>query len=64
MSTKITNITNRAGKIVASIAYDADAKRWRISSMAESNLQQLFAREQDAFDFWHARFDPESGKLK
>jgi hypothetical protein len=58
------NIANKANQTVASITYAEATRAWGISSKAEPNFQQSFTSERDAFDFWHARFDPETGKLK
>jgi hypothetical protein len=64
MSTKITSLTNKAGKITGTISFDEAAQCWRISSKAEPNFQRTFPREQQAFYFWYSRFDPETGKLR
>jgi hypothetical protein len=64
MSTKITNLTNKAGGIVGTVSFDEGAHSWRIASKAEPNFQRTFSRKQEAFYYWYSRFDPETGKLR
>jgi len=64
MSTKITNLTNRAGETTGSVSFDESAHCWRIASKAEPNFQRAFSREQEAFYYWYSRFDPQTGKLR
>ena len=64
MSTKTTNLTNHRGETTAKILFDEATHSWRIASKAEPTFQRNFPHEQDAFYFWYARFDPETGKLR
>jgi hypothetical protein len=64
MSTKITNLTNHRGETTGTVFFDEAAHSWRIASKAEPTFQRTFPHEQDAFYFWYARFDPETGKLR
>ena len=64
MSTKITNLTNHRGETTGTILFDEAAHSWRIASKAEPTFRRTFPHEQDAFYFWYARFDPETGKLR
>lgn len=64
MSTKITNLTNKAGQTTGTVSFDEIDHRWRISSKAEPKFRRTFSREQEAFYFWYSRFDPETGKLR
>ena len=64
MSTKITNFTNRGGTTTGTIFFDEATYSWRIASKAEPTFRLTFSREQEAFYFWYARFDPETGKLR
>jgi hypothetical protein len=64
MSTKITNLTNKAGETVGTVSFDESAHSWRIASKAEPNFQRTFSRETEAFYFWYSRFDPQTGKLR
>ena len=64
MSTKITNLTNKAGETTGTVSFDEADHCWHISSKAEPNFRRTFPREQEAFYFWYSRFDPETGKLR
>jgi len=64
MSTKITNLTNKAGETVGTVSFDESAHAWRIASKAEPNFQRTFSRKTEAFYFWYSRFDPRTGKLR
>jgi hypothetical protein len=64
MSTKITNLTNHGGETTGTVFFDDAAHSWRLASKAEPTFQRTFPHEQDAFYFWYARFDPETGKLR
>ncbi len=64
MSTKITNLTNKAGETTGTVSFDEGAHSWRIASKAEPNFRRAFSREQEAFYFWYSRFDSETGKLR
>ena len=64
MSTKITNLTNKAGDTVGTVSFDESAHSWRIASKAEPNFRRTFLRETEAFYFWYSRFDPQTGKLR
>jgi len=64
MPDKITNLTNKAGDVVATVSFDEDAHAWRLASKAEPTFQRMFPRYQAAFYFWYSRFDPQSGKLR
>jgi len=64
MPTKTTNLTNHKGETTGTILFDEAAHSWRIASKAEPTFQRTFPHEQDAFYFWYARFDPETGKLR
>ncbi|PYU19462.1 MAG: hypothetical protein DMG30_24215 [Acidobacteria bacterium] len=64
MSTKTTNLTNKAGETLGTLSFDESAHSWRIASKAEPNFQSTFSTEQDAFYCWHSRFDPKTGKLR
>jgi hypothetical protein len=43
MSTKITNLTNKAGETVGTVSFDEGARSWRIASKAEPNFQRTFS---------------------
>ncbi len=64
MSTKITNLTNYAGKTLGTLSFDESAHSWRIASKVEPNFQCSFSTEQDAYYFWYSRFDPRTGQLR
>jgi hypothetical protein len=64
MSTKITNLANKAGEITGIVSFDENAHAWRITSKAEPSFQRKFSSEQLAFYFWYSRFDPQTGKLR
>jgi hypothetical protein len=64
MSTKITNLTNKARETTGTVSFDESAHSWRITSEAEPNFRRTFSSEQGAFYFWYSRFDPQTGKLR
>ena len=64
MSTRITNLTNRAAEVVGTVYFDEKAHSWRLASNAEPQFQRTFVREHEAYYFWYSRFDPQSGKLR
>jgi hypothetical protein len=64
MSTKITNLANKAGEITGIVSFDENAHAWRITSNAEPSFQQTFSSKQLAFYFWYSKFDPQTGKLR
>jgi len=64
VATKTTNLSNKAGEVVATISFDENAHSWRLISRAEPSFQRTFPREQAAFYFWYSRFDPQNGKLR
>jgi len=64
MSTKITNLTNKAGETTGIVSFDEGARSWLIASKAEPNFRCAFSSEQAAFYFWYSRFDPQTGKLR
>ncbi len=64
MSTKTTNLTNKAGEIAGIVSFDETANTWRITSKAEPSFERAFSSEQLAFYFWYSRFDPQTGKLR
>jgi hypothetical protein len=64
MSTKTTNLTNKAGETVGTLSFDEGAHSWRIGTKAEPNFPSTFPTQQDAFYCWYTRFDPKTGKLR
>jgi hypothetical protein len=64
MSTKITNLTNKAGETTGTVSFDESARSWLIVSKAEPNFRRTFSSEQAAFYFWYSRFDPQTGQLR
>ncbi|MFZ3213055.1 MAG: hypothetical protein WA188_16245 [Terriglobales bacterium] len=64
MSTKTTNLINKAAEVVGTVSFDENAQSWRLACKAEPNFQRTFVREHEAFYFWYSRFDPQSGKLR
>ena len=50
-------ITNSKGSTIASIGFDENKGEWRINIYDAHG----FSTEQEAWDFWHANFDPETG---
>lgn len=64
MSTKTTNLINKAGEVVGTVSFDESARSWRLACKAEPNFQRTFAHAHEAFYFWYSRFDPQSGKLR
>jgi hypothetical protein len=63
MSTKTTNLINKAAETVGTVSFDENAHSWRLACKAEPDFQRTFAREHEAFYFCYSRFDPQSGKL-
>jgi len=54
----IEMITNSNGRKIALIGLDAATREWRINIYGA----QGFSTRREAWDFWHANFDPETGK--
>jgi hypothetical protein len=54
----IETITNSNGRKIALIGLDAATREWRINIYGA----QGFSTRKEARDFWHANFDPETGK--
>ena len=55
---EIEMITNSNGRKIALIGLDAATREWRINIYGA----QGFSTRREAWDFWHANFDPETGK--
>jgi hypothetical protein len=64
MTTKITNLTNKAGQTTGIVAFDESSHSWRIRSKAEPSFQRTFPTAPAAFYFWYSRFDQQTGKLR
>jgi hypothetical protein len=64
MSTKITNLTNKAGETVGTVSFDESAHSWRIALKLSRISGARFRGETEAFHFWYSRFDPQTGKLR
>ena len=64
MSTKITNLINKAGETTGTVSFDESTHSWYIASKAEPNFRRTFSKEHEAFYFWYSRFDPQTGKLR
>jgi hypothetical protein len=64
MSTKMTNLTNKAGETTGTVSFDESAHSWGIAAKAEANFRRTFPSEQAAFYFWYSKFDPQTGKLR
>jgi hypothetical protein len=64
MSTKITNLTNKAGETTGIVSFDESVQAWRITSKAEPKFQRTFPSRENAFYFWYSRFDQQTGKLR
>ncbi len=54
----IEMITNSNGRKIALIGLDAATQEWRINIYGSRG----FSTRKKAWDFWHANFDPETGK--
>ena len=54
----IEMITNSNGRKIALIGLDAATQEWRINIYGARG----FSTRKEAWDFWHANFDPETGK--
>ena len=50
-------ITNSKGRTIASVGFDEEKGEWRINIYDAHG----FATQLEAWNFWHARFDPETG---
>jgi hypothetical protein len=55
MSTKTTNLTNKAGETVGTLSFDEGAHSWRIATKAEPNFPSTFPTQQDAFYCWYTK---------